>query len=60
MHLHKYNSRSGFTLIELLTVIAIIGILASILVPTLGKVRETAQRAVDASNLREIGKAALL
>ena len=60
MPLHKYNSRSGFTLIELLTVIAIIGILASILVPTLGKVRETAQRAVDASNLREIGKAALL
>ncbi|MBP7141538.1 MAG: prepilin-type N-terminal cleavage/methylation domain-containing protein [Opitutaceae bacterium] len=53
----RYNA---FTLIELLTVIAIIGILSAIIIPTLGKVRETAQRAVDASNLREIGKAALL
>jgi len=44
----------------LLTVIAIIGILAAIIIPTVGKVRETAQRTVDASNLREIGKAAMI
>jgi prepilin-type N-terminal cleavage/methylation domain-containing protein len=50
----------GFTLIELLTVIAIISILAAIIIPTVGKVRETAQRAVDASNLREIAKAAMI
>lgn len=50
----------GFTLIELLTVIAIIGILAALIFPTVGKVRETAQRAVDASNLREILKAATI
>ncbi|MSU46393.1 MAG: type II secretion system protein [Lacunisphaera sp.] len=50
----------GFTLIELLTVIAIIGILAALIFPTVGKVRETAQRAVDASNLREIVKAATI
>jgi prepilin-type N-terminal cleavage/methylation domain-containing protein len=51
---------AGFTLIELLTVIAIIGVLAAIIIPTVGKVRESAQRTVDASNLREILKAALL
>ena len=50
----------GFTLIELLTVIAILGILAAIIIPTVGKARETAQRAVDANNLRELGKAALI
>jgi prepilin-type N-terminal cleavage/methylation domain-containing protein len=50
----------GFTLIELLTVIAIIGILAAIIIPTVGKVRETAAKSVASSNLRQIGQAALI
>lgn len=59
-HSSRRSTRAAFTLIELLTVIAIIGILAAIFIPTIGAVREKAQRAVDASNLREIHKAALL
>lgn len=47
--------RNAFTLIELLTVIAIIGILAAILIPVVGAVRESARNAQCVSNLRQIG-----
>jgi prepilin-type N-terminal cleavage/methylation domain-containing protein len=50
----------AFTLIELLTVIAIIGILAAIIIPVVGKVRDSARGSKSLSNLKSIGQAMLL
>lgn len=51
------RSPRAFTLIELLTVIAIIGILAAIIVPTVGAVRRSANESKSKSNLRQIALA---
>lgn len=50
-HLH------GFTLVELLTVIVVLGVLAAIFIPVVGKVRATAGGAKCLSNLHQIGTA---
>jgi len=54
MHKRQAHSNAGFTLVELLTVLAVIGILMTVLVPSVGTVRRTARIAKAKSDLRQV------
>jgi prepilin-type N-terminal cleavage/methylation domain-containing protein/prepilin-type processing-associated H-X9-DG protein len=50
-------SRRAFTLIELMVVVGLVSMLASLMLPVLGKMRNAARAAVCTSNLRVMGQA---
>jgi len=53
------SKKTGFTLIELLVVIAVIAVLMAILMPVLGRAKESAKRIVCSGQIKQVGIAVL-
>lgn len=53
----QYPRQRAFSIIEVLTVITIVGILASILIPVMGSMRSSARTTQCTGNLRQLGAA---
>ena len=51
------NKKSGFTLVEIMIVVAIIGLLAAIAIPSFMKSRTTSQQNACINNLRQLESA---